>query len=94
MKHLIVPILLILLGCKNHNTVSIEGHILGEFPEKIGFTRPIEGQWLFSTKDTVAIDSLGNFKISLDTDAASLVSLFTPKMGGVLLVEPGEDYHV
>lgn len=94
MKHLIVPILLILLGCKNHDTVSIEGHILGEFPEKIGFSRPIEGQWLFSTKDTVAINSLGNFKISLDTDIPSLVSLFVPKMGGVLLVEPGKDYHV
>ena len=94
MKKLIVPIILILWACKSDSTATIEGQISGGFPAKIGFTRPIEGQWLFSLKDTVSIDSIGNFQISLDADAPSFISLYGPEMRGVLLVEPGEKYRL
>ena len=94
MKYLIIPVLLFILGCKNDNTVLIKGHVSGELPKNIRFTRPIEGQWLFSLKDSVAVDSLGNFKISIDTDTPSFVSIFAAKMGGVLLVEPREEYQL
>ena len=94
MKKIIIPIIILLLGCKNDDTISIDGHITGELPKKIFLARPIEGHWFLSPRDTVTIDSMGNFKITVDTKVPSFVSLFAPKMDGVLLVEPGNDYHL
>ncbi len=94
---LILTILLIgLLGCQSSkNKILINGKIIGDIPEKVDYTSPINGicNWWFTK--SVQPDSLGNFQINIDSDQTIFIKLRTSnKTQGTLIVEPGETYDV
>jgi thiol-disulfide isomerase/thioredoxin len=97
LHRLILAILLIgLLGCQSKKNASvITGKILGKIPEKVEYTKPINGICDWSFTGSVQPDSLGNFEISIEYDKAIFVKLRTSYTEqGILIVEPGKTYDV
>ncbi|GAA3645248.1 TlpA family protein disulfide reductase [Flavivirga jejuensis] len=95
-KIVIVIFIIGLIGCskKNHEII-ITGKTIGNIPDKIEYTVPINGTWFYGAKKSVVPDSLGDFTISLKSDSASFVTLFVPKQTAtVLLVEPDKKYEI
>lgn len=70
LKQLILIILLTgFLSCQNSkNKTIIIGKIVGEIPERLEYTVPINGINYFGFEDSVQPDSMGNFQINLDID--------------------------
>lgn len=95
-KIIIVFFIIGLIGCsKKNNEIIISGKIIGNVPNKIEYTVPVDGTWFFGAKKTIVPDSLGNFTISLKSDEASFMTLYVPKqVASVLLVEPDGKYEV
>jgi len=97
LHQLILAILLIgIIGCQSKkNTIVITGKILGKIPEKVDYTKPINGicNWYFT--DSVQPDSLGNFKIHIESDKVVFIKLRTSYTEqGTLIAEPGKTYEV
>lgn len=95
----IIQILLIfgLIGCSNkeNNIIIINGKIKGKQPETIEFTTPINGKWFYGNKKSIEPDSIGEFKIEIDSKKPSFVTLYVMgKVNGILLTEPGKSYNV
>ncbi len=84
-----------LIGFSQENQIIIKGKIIGDIPEKVEYTTPINGTWFYGSKKSVQPDSLGNFQITMNIDSPSFITLYIPKKAnGTLLVEPGEAYSV
>ncbi len=85
-----------LLGCQSPgNKITITGKILGDIPEKVEYTSPINGtcNWWFT--ESVQPDSLGNFLINVESNETLFIKLRTSyKEKGTLIVEPGKTYDV
>jgi hypothetical protein len=66
MKKLIfIPLFIILTACEEKsNLVKITGKVIGEIPDKIHYTVPVnETAFDYGFTDSVQPDSLGNFSI-------------------------------
>ena len=85
-----------LLGCQSKkSTIVITGKILGKMPEKVEFTKPINGICNWSFTESVQPDSLGNFKINIESDKAVFIKLRTSYTEqGTLIAESGKTYDV
>lgn len=97
LEKLIIAIFIIgLISCsKKDNEIIISGKIIGNVPDKIEYTVPVNGTWFYGAKKSVTPDSLGNFKISIKSNLVSLITLYVPKKASaVLLVEPSEKYEI
>jgi len=97
LHQLILTILLIgLLGCQSpKNEIVIVGKIIGNVPEKVEYTSPINGicNWCFTK--SVQPDSAGNFQIRVKWDKPIFIKLRTSYQAqGTLIVEPGKTYDV
>ncbi|MBP8960294.1 MAG: TlpA family protein disulfide reductase [Bacteroidales bacterium] len=94
-KQLTLTILLIsLLSCQNPKKIVINGEIIGNVPEKIEYTVPIHGICNWAFKDFVQPDSLGKFKIEIETEKEAFIKLMTNSAQGTLIIEPGKTYSV
>lgn len=96
--HQLISVILLIgvLGCQSKKSTSvITGKILGKMPEKVEYTLPINGicNWAFTK--SVQPDSLGNFKINIESDKAVFIKLRTSYTEqGTLIAEPGKTYNV
>lgn len=80
---------------KENHRIIIHGIIEGKQSEKIEFTTPINGKWFYGNKRSIQSDSIGEFKIEIDSRKPSFVTLYVMgKANGILLIEPGKSYNV
>ncbi len=89
-------ILLTLFACssKQHKTV-IQGKILGNVPEIINYTNPIDGLNFWGFQESIKPDSAGNFYIEFTISEPLFVNLSIPnETGRTFLFEPSENYVV
>lgn len=85
-----------LLGCQGpSNETVIIGKIIGDIPEKVEYTIPINGMCNWWFRQSVQPDSAGNFQIRIKCDNAVFIKLLTPNPKyGTLITEPGKTYQV
>ena len=83
-------------GCQHStNEIIIVGKITGKFPEKVEYTSPINGICNWGFTESVRPDSIGNFKIKIESDKTIFIKLRTAySEQGTLIVEPGKTYSV
>ncbi|GGD29500.1 TlpA family protein disulfide reductase [Hyunsoonleella pacifica] len=95
-KIIVIIYIIGLIGCsKKNNEIIISGKTIGDIPEKIEYTIPVNGTWFYGAKKSVTPDSLGNFKIAIKSNLASFITLYIPKKISVLmLIEPREKYDI
>jgi thiol-disulfide isomerase/thioredoxin len=97
LKQLILIILLTgFLSCQNSkNKTIIIGKIVGEIPERLEYTVPINGINYFGFEDSVQPDSMGNFQINLDIDKPCFIEFSSGyKAYGTVIAEPEMSYSV
>ncbi len=89
-------VLITVMSCQQKiNDVTITGQIIGDIPENINYTLPINGIDFIGFNQMVRPDSLGNFKITLAVTKASFVELSQEyKSFGTVIVEPEMHYQV
>ena len=61
---------------KGHNKTTITGKIVGEIPEIIEYTIPLNGISFFGFEDSVQPDSSGNFQIELEIEKPCFIEFF------------------
>jgi thiol-disulfide isomerase/thioredoxin len=84
-----------LCGCKKTNEVNISGKISGKIPDKITYTIPVNGVSDYGFAESVAPDSLGNFKIKILTGEPSFVNLTITGINlKAIVVEPGQNFNI
>ena len=85
-----------LIGFQGKNdTILITGKITGNISETIEITTPVNGICYWAFRDTVRLDSSGNFRITLHAVKPTIVELFVSgKPVGSVVAEPGENYQV
>ena len=98
MKRLLIYVILILVSftsCqKQKNEVIVKGKFIGEIPEELIYSIPVNGicyDWFNSTTE---IDSTGNFEFKIQTETPCFITLFLTGNRGNLIVLPGESYNV
>lgn len=79
---------------KENDRIFINGKIEGKKAEKVEFTTPINGKWFYGNKTTIATDSIGTFKIEMDIEEPSFITIYSSGKAGILLVEPSMTYDV
>ena len=92
----LVILISVLIGCQGkRNEVLISGKIVGEIPDKIEYTTPINGICYWGFQDSVQPDSSGSFEIKFNARQPLFIGLSVPgKPGGTIIAESGETYHV
>lgn len=94
-RYLTLIILLISLpACQDQKKIIIRGEITGEIPEKLEYTVPVHGVCNYGFKDFVQPDSLGKFKIEIETEEEVFIKLMINNVQGTLISEPGKSYNV
>jgi hypothetical protein len=97
LHHLIIAFfVLVISSCQsNKDKMVIKGTIIGEIPETIFYTAPINGSFSWNFRESVKPDSLGNFQIIVDSKDLQFIGLALPgQVSGLLLIEPGQTYSV
>jgi thiol-disulfide isomerase/thioredoxin len=99
MKNLLLPFLFLMLlvnsATAQEKETIIKGQVIGETPEKVIYTIPINDTYNYKFKDTITTDVNGNFEIKLKVKQTSLVRfLIYKKAGGALIVEPKGNYEI
>ncbi len=97
LHHIIFVFMVIVISsCQsNKDKIIINGKIIGEIPETIFYTAPINGSFSWNFRDSLKPDSLGNFQIILDAKDLQFIGLAVPgQVSGLLLIEPGQTYSV
>jgi thioredoxin-related protein len=77
----------------NNNEVIIKGKIIGECPSEFRYTNPVDGYSYWGFRDTVQVDSLGYFKISVNPSKSSFIQLLHP-ISITLAIEPNKNYEI
>jgi len=98
MKQILIYVFLILVGLtsckKNKNEVIVKGKFIGDIPEEIKYSIPINGICYVFFQASEKVDSLGNFEIRLNITNPCFVTFLTKGNMGQLIAEPGENYFV
>lgn len=99
--YLLILTALLFSGCNSSNNETIiSGRIIGDVPERIIHTLPIQGTSFWGFNDTIVPDSNGDFRITINIDKPTLIALFGFGMDfgfntfNYVLVEPGKEYNV
>lgn len=95
-------LILLVYGCTTENpTASLTVNVIGELPDELLYTVPVEGGTFWGFRDTVRPDAAGAFHIRISNPEPALVALFGRGLGqqgyntfDYLLVEPGKHYEV
>jgi len=78
-----------------NGNISITGKIIGEIPEIINYTIPINSAYYWGFNESVKPDSLGNFQIYIDSDKPSIILLMVPGvLSKKIIVEPEQHYSI
>ncbi len=94
MKLIFTVFIALLLSCNaERNEVIITGRFLGEHPDEIGYTYPVNGTSFEGFVNRVKLDSLGQFQISLQVDRPALIN-FLYFGSPSLIVEPESNYDI
>jgi thiol-disulfide isomerase/thioredoxin len=98
MKRISIPILLaicLFTSCTSkNNEIVISGTIIGDMPENIRHTVPINGVSMWGFNDTIFPDANGHFTITTQCDNPAIIRFFARGLDHYLIVEPGQDYKV
>ncbi len=94
MRFIFTFFMALLLSCNaQKNEVIITGQFLGEHPDEIGYTYPVNGTSFEGFVDRVELDSLGQFQINLQVDRPVLIN-FLYLGSPSLIVEPAGKYDI
>jgi len=75
--------------------VIITGKITGDIHQEVVYTVPINGVFYEGFFEKVKTDEAGNFKIELNVEKASIVSIYiSSKVSRQIIIEPGQNYQV
>ena len=88
--------LLIMTACNTGMPQAIiTGNIIDQNPSEFEYTVPINGIDYFGFKENVNPDSLGNFRIVIETAKPAVVEFIKGVKGyGAVIIEPGIDYDI
>jgi hypothetical protein len=94
-KLLFIPLFVALTACEeNSNLVKITGKVIGEIPDKIHYTVPVnETTFYYGFHDSVEPDSLGNFSIETRINNPSFIKIFF-RNRPIVIAEPGKNYSI
>lgn len=82
-------------GHKGHNKTTITGKIVGEIPEIIEYTIPLNGVSFFGFEDSVQPDSSGNFQVELEIEKPCFIEFSKGYQAyGTVIAEPEMNYVV
>lgn len=95
LKTICILSFIIFLSCgKSVDNVIITGKIDGKKIDSIEYSLPVNGVSFIGFKEKAAIDSLGNFTISLNVEKPAIISLTGFGTTKKMIVEPGNEYNV
>lgn len=90
--------ILISLGSASCQTkksdVTVKGKFIGDIPEEVKYSIPINGICYGFFQASERVDSMGNFEFRFNIEDPSFIKIFTYGNTGQLIVEPGETYLV
>ncbi|WP_258101077.1 TlpA family protein disulfide reductase [Marinoscillum pacificum] len=72
----------------------INGQFLGDFPDSIAYTVPIDGACSFKFSEYVPIDPSGSFQVNVTIQKPAFIKIFSRGVGGTVIAEPGKTYDV
>ena len=72
----------------------IKGQFLGDFPDSIAYTVPIDGACSFKFSEYVPIDPSGSFQVNVTIQKPAFIKIFSRGVGGTVIAEPGKTYDV
>jgi hypothetical protein len=97
MKFRLLFIIILIAGfysCHNPKKIIINGEIIGGTAENIKYTVPIHGICFGGFQKSVQPDSLGKFKIEIESDKEAFIKLMMSNgRQGTLISEPGKTYY-
>lgn len=80
-------------GLSNAGVVTINGQIVGNFPESLPYSVPVNGVAFRGFFETVMLDSLGRFEIHLEIEKPVLIN-FLYWDSPSLIIEPNKHYDI
>ncbi|WP_029903647.1 redoxin family protein [Prevotella sp. 10(H)] len=87
--------LLVLAGCdKSPDAAIISGKIEGKSIDSIEYSLPVNGVSFTGFTGKTAVDSLGNFTISLIMEKPAIISLMGFGSGKKIIIEPAQKYDL
>lgn len=91
----LIPILLSHISCVQQeiNEVNINGKFIGDIPERVGFTIPVNQTSYIGFRDIIEIDSTGAFNINVETDKPAFLT-FWHLDSPSLIIEPDKQYNL
>jgi len=94
MRFIFAVLIALQLSCSvERNEVIINGQFLGEHPEEIKYTYPVNGTSFDGFVNRVKLDSLGHFQINLQVYRPALIT-FRHAGSAFLIIEPGNKYEI
>lgn len=72
---------------KNENEVTIKGNIIGEIPEYLKHSEPVNGICLGFFHKEIQIDSTGYFEFKINTAKPVFTELYYPENECYLIIE-------
>ncbi len=91
----LISVLLINISCvqQETNEVNINGKFIGDIPERVGFTIPVDQTSYIGFRDIIEIDSTGTFNIIVETDKPAFLT-FWHLDSPSLIIEPRKQYNL
>lgn len=74
--------------------VIIQGEIIGQEISEVIYSKPMNGVCYLGFSDTTQVDSLGKFRIEVNTDRANFIKLVINKRNIDLIIEPGDKINL
>ena len=85
----VVLLVLVLSSFSEEKIVTIKGKFIGDkIPESIDYTIPINRTVFWGFKETVSLDSMGNFEFSLKLSETTFISLQYENIRKYMIIEP------
>lgn len=98
MRHIYIFLLAILVGLnscqKTKNEVIVKGKFIGDIPEEVKYSIPINGICYGFFQASERVDSLGHFELRLNIERQSFIKIFTKGNSCNLIIEPHKSYNV
>jgi thiol-disulfide isomerase/thioredoxin len=79
---------------RTKNEVIVKGKFVGEIPQEIKYSIPINGICYGFFQASEEVDSVGNFEFRFNIESPCFITMIPKGNTGQLIVEPGENYLV
>ena len=94
MRFIFTALIALQLSCSvERNEVVINGKFIGDIPDRVGFTIPVNQTSFEGFREIIELDSTGTFKIIVDTEKPAFLSFWFLDSPS-LIIEPGKSYNV